>query len=217
VIVCRGMTVHPVDEPSRALREAMTAQEGVKATPAAAFERARQVVRAGEKLDMRTLARDLGVGRSTLYRWTGDRDQLLADVTWAELNGVLEHLRATTPGSGAQLIERVANGFLGFLANNPALRAFFDHEGDGGLRLVMAASGPFRPRMVDAVARMIAEESERGGYEPPDDPRVLSDGIVSLGERFLYHGGDPDLTPDPETATRVIALLVRERAETRSP
>jgi AcrR family transcriptional regulator len=203
------------DEPSRAMRDALAPGEGPRPTPAAAFERAREIIRSGEKLDMRTLARDLGVGRSTLYRWTGDRDQLLADVTWAELYGVLEHLRTTTPGSGAQLIGRVAMGFLRFLASNPALRAFFDHEGEGGLRLVMAASGPFRPRMVDAVAGMIAEEAERGGYEPPDDPRVLADGIVSLGERFLYHGGDPDLTPDPDTATRVIALLVRERAETR--
>ena len=91
-----------------------------RSTPAMAFARAREIVRPAKKVDMQTLARDVGVGRSTLYRWTGDRDQLLADVTWAELDGVLEHLKATTPGSGAPFIERVSSDFLGFLADTPA-------------------------------------------------------------------------------------------------
>jgi AcrR family transcriptional regulator len=205
-----------IDEPSRALREAMSHADP-RATPASAFERARAIVRAGEKLDMRTLARDLGVGRSTLYRWTGDRDKLLADVAWAELDGVLQHLRATTPGAGTDHLVQVASGFLGFLAGNPGLRAFLANEGENGLRLMTAASGPFRPRMVAATVDLITDQSERGLYEPPDDPRVLADGIVTLGERFLYHGGEPDLMPDAETASRVIALLLREPATTRRP
>jgi AcrR family transcriptional regulator len=188
----------------------MAAEVPVRPTPAMAFARAREIVRSGEKVDMQTLARDVGVGRSTLYRWTGDRDQLLADVTWAELDGVLEHLKATTPGTGAAFIERVSADFLGFLADNPGLRAFFEHEGDHGLRLVTAPNGPFRPRMVAAAEHLINEQVDSGVYEPPDDPHVLADGIVSLGERFLYHGGDSDLNPDPETAKRVIALLLRE-------
>ena len=48
-----------------------------KATRALAFDTARHRIRTGHKLDMVALAADLGV---TLYRWTGDRDRLLADV-----------------------------------------------------------------------------------------------------------------------------------------
>ena len=36
---------------------------------------------------------------------------------------------------------------------------------------------------------------------------VLADGIVALGERWLYHGGDPEMNPDPATARQVIKSL----------
>jgi hypothetical protein len=34
--------------------------------------------------------------------------------------------------------------------------------------------------------------------------------MVSLGERFLYHGGYIESNPDADTASRMIALLIRE-------
>ena len=53
--------------------------------------------------------------------------------------------------------------------------------------------------MVAAAENLINEQVDSGAYEPPDDPRVLADGFVSLGERFLYHGGDSD---EPGPANR---------------
>lgn len=47
-----------------------------------AFRAARRVVIAGERLDMGKLAARLGVDRTTLFRWVGNRDQLMAEVTW---------------------------------------------------------------------------------------------------------------------------------------
>src|SRR3954454_15443128 len=41
---------------------------------------ARALVERGERLDMQELAASLGVGRTTLYRWVGDREHLIADV-----------------------------------------------------------------------------------------------------------------------------------------
>ena len=37
---------------------------------------------AGRRLDMQALARGLGVGRATLYRRAGNREQLLDEVIW---------------------------------------------------------------------------------------------------------------------------------------
>jgi hypothetical protein len=42
-----------------------------------------------------------------------------------------------------------------------------------------------RPHLVAALTERIEREAQRG-YRPPADPRVLADGIVALGERFLY-------------------------------
>jgi len=181
-----------------------------RATPAAAFARARATVRAGERLDMAQLATELGIARATLYRWTGDRNRLLGDVLWTEVEAVLTHVRATAPGRGVKRLERAAGMFLDVVAGNPLLASFLTLEGDSGLRLLTAPAGAVRPRIIAAVTGLIDEERDAGRYRPPASPSLLADGIVSLGERFLYHAGDRELNPDPETAKRVIGLLLRE-------
>jgi Tetracyclin repressor-like, C-terminal domain len=100
--------------------------------------------------------------------------------------------------------------FLDVVASNPMLASFLTLEGDAGLRLVTAPAGPLRPRIIASVTRLIEAERDAGHYRPPAPAWLLADGIVSLGERFLYHAGDRELNPDPETAKRVIGLLLRE-------
>lgn len=60
------------------------------------------------------------------------------------------------------------------------------------------------------IAEAIQQAIDAGHYRPPEEPQLLAEGMVALGERFFYHGGDPAANPDPETAYRVIALLIRE-------
>ena len=201
----------PIEVPTRAFADAMAGAAAVerRPTPAAAFERAREIVRAGKRLDMAALAADVGVSRPTLYRWTGDRERLLADVSWAEVELLLRSSDAQIEVTGVKHIERLAGDFLGGLAGNPALRAFQANEGERGLRMMTAPTGGIRPRLVAAVREIIEREITHG-YRPPAEPQLLADGIVALGERWLYHGGDPAMNPDPATARQVIALLLRE-------
>src|SRR3954471_23351438 len=121
------------DHPTLAYAGAMQGEERVKpkATPAGAFERAREYLRAGRRLDMVELAADLGVSRATLYRWTGDRERLLTDAVWAEAHVIAEHVRQTTrPRSGVAHIQKVCVGFIEFFAHNDGVRAFLEHERD---------------------------------------------------------------------------------------
>jgi AcrR family transcriptional regulator len=179
-------------------------------TPGAAFARARAQFLAGERLDMGALAEELGIGRATLYRWTGDRQQLLGDIIWLELEAIIDHLRRTTPGSGVERIVAIAAATVDLLGGTPQLNAFLAQEGEAGLRLVTAPNGPVRPRLVAASAAVAQEEVDAGRYRPPADPLTLADGVIALAERFLHHGADPALRPDPATAHQLIALLLRE-------
>jgi AcrR family transcriptional regulator len=197
---------------SRAYADAMAGAEHVqrRPTPAAAFARARQQFRAGQRLDMAALAAELGIARGTLYRWTGDRDRLLADLCIADLDELIHYLDTTVKATGVARLEQMADAFLTGLAGNGALQRFLEQEGDHGLRLVTDPKGRVRPHLVEVVAGYIEREQHEGRYRAPADPRVLADGIVAMCERFLYHNGAPELNPDPATARVVIGLLLRE-------
>ncbi|MCW2993248.1 MAG: TetR family transcriptional regulator [Conexibacter sp.] len=182
-------------------------------TPGDAFALARAWVRAGRRLDMVALAAELGVSRGTLYRWTGDRDRLLADVVWADLQALLDVSWTQSRGTGgAARLEAAVGRFLDLVAGQTALRALLAHEGESGLRMLTAHRGPIRPRLLAAIVARLDEEVAAGRYRPPAPLEAIADGVVSIGERFLHNGGDPTLNPDPATAKVVVSLLLRERS-----
>jgi AcrR family transcriptional regulator len=200
------------ERPTLAYEQAMAGVEGrATPTPAVAFERAREFLRAGKRIDMVALAADIGVARATLYRWTGDRERLLADAAWAEAHEVANYLlHQSRRKTGLSRIQAVCVDFIARFADNEGVNAFLQHERGAGLELLIRVNGGFRPRLVAWLRDMIQAEIDAGHYRAPADPELLADGIVTIGERFLHHGGDPDVSPDPASAGRMIALLLRE-------
>ncbi|WP_134730789.1 QsdR family transcriptional regulator [Amycolatopsis nivea] len=182
-----------------------------RVTPARAFEVARDHFRRGDRLDMAALATELGIGRATLYRWTGDRERLLADILISEFDAIAARLEERTAGAGIERIERGVASFIELIAAASAIRALLCNEGDAGLRLLTLPSSRVRRRFVQVLTAVIAEEEETGAYRPPAPAESLAEGIVVIGERFLHHGGDPDLNPDPATAIQMIHLLLRSQ------
>ena len=197
-------------EATLAYRQAMGETAAVRPTPGDAFNAARQHFRAGDKLDMVALAEELGISRATLYRWTGDRDRLLADILIAELHSLIRAAITRATGKGADRLESAIGWFLDTLAGLASLRAFLLNEGEGGLRMVTSPAGPVRPRIVETVTEVINREALDGQYRPPAPPELLADGIIALAERYLHNGGDPTLNPDPTTARTIAGLLLRE-------
>lgn len=195
-------------KPSLAFRQA-TGQDAAppKATPKLAFERATELFLSGRRLDMAALAQEIGVSRATLYRWTGDRDHLLAEIVWFQLDTLITAIQSRTGGHGEAWLREAITTYLEVLAGSAAMQGFLANEGDGGLRMVTALGGPVRPKLVARLADVI---DQTAGYTPPVAAGVLADGIVALGERYLHNGGDPALNPDPRTARTIIGLLLRE-------
>jgi AcrR family transcriptional regulator len=171
------------DKPTLAYAQAMRGEERVRprATPAGAFERARDFLRAGRRIDMVELAADIGVSRATLYRWTGDRERLLVDAVWAETKDVAEHIRSGTDGqAGASRILTIAVQYFEFFAANTGVNAFLAHERDAGLLLMTRVNGGFRPRAVAWFREVIQAEIDAGTYKA----RNYSAGLAG-------DGGDP--------------------------
>jgi Tetracyclin repressor-like, C-terminal domain len=66
------------------------------------------------------------------------------------------------------------------VAADPPLHAFIAHERAHGLALTTSPYGGVRPRIVNAVREIIAEQQEARNYTLPAPPAELADGVVSL-------------------------------------
>src|SRR5437773_2861032 len=132
----------------------------------------------GLRVDVQALAAELGVGRTTIYRWFGSREQLLGEVVAQAAEDVLATIRASTRGRGAERLVEIFDRFNRALADAPALRTFLDQERDTALRIITSSAGVVTPRMVERIAEVIDAEVDAGRYEPPVETETLAFAIV---------------------------------------
>jgi AcrR family transcriptional regulator len=188
--------------------EAVTTRRG---RPAAAsredvLARALHAYLHGRRIDVRAIAAELGLGRSTIYRWFGGREELIGEVVVQASEPLFEEARAAARGRGAVALldtfDRINRG----LAAAPALRSFLELERDA-LRILTSSAGPVQPRMVARVQRLIEDELERG-FRPAVDPATLAYAIVRLAEAFLYNDATAAVRGDVERLREIEAALL---------
>ena len=130
----------------------------------------------GERIDVQAVAVELGLGRTTIYRWFGSREGLVAEVVVRAAEPLFAEARANARGRGGPALldtfDRINRG----LAEAPALRRFLENERDA-LRILTSSSGNVHSRMVEKV-RSYIHAARRAG-----DPCVRDrapGGVLSL-------------------------------------
>jgi AcrR family transcriptional regulator len=170
----------------------------------------------GRRVDVHEIATELGLGRTTIYRWFGSRDALIGEVIWRAAQPLLaEARRASRGGGGAALLETF-DRFNRALAEAPALRRFVEQEREAAVRVIVAGAGTVQPRMVSMITELIAAEVSAGRYTPPVETATLGYAIVRLAEAFLFNDAAAGLRGDVDRLRQVQAALLGVR-EPRAP
>lgn len=130
-----------------------------KADSAQALGIARQMFVAGERVDMRDLANRLDVGRSTLYRWVGDREQLISEVLADLSRHTWELARAGAKGRGLNRAIDVLRRFMTYTSDFLPLRDFVQREPELALRILLRENSPVSRVIRDGVSHAVAEHA----------------------------------------------------------
>ena len=162
----------------------------------------------GRRVDLRAIAAELGLGRTTIYRWFGSREQLIGEVLFLAAEPLLREARAAARGSGGRVLLDTFDRFNRSLADAPALRRFVDAERDAALRIITSGGGALQPRIVAAIQAIIDEEVRTGDYDPPVDTSTLAYAIVRLAEAFLFNDAIAGMRGDVERLREVEAALL---------
>ena len=177
--------------------------------PAEIFAAAVDTFVAGQRLDMRSLARRLGVARATLYRRAGNRERLLDELLWWRARRLLAgQLQATALLTGTERLVAVIGGVLRAIARDRPLRAFLRSDPETALRLLTGARSTVHLGMASALEKLIDLERGRGCFDASLDTPTLAYAIVRISEGFLYADPIADRTPDTDRATTLIEGLL---------
>ena len=182
------------------------------ASPAGAHLAARRHYLAGDRIDMRALAGELGVSRATLYRWTGPREQLIGDVLFSLSDEVFERAkRETADRRGPARLLAVFRRHVEEVVRSRPLQIFVRQETPLALRILTSRDGPVNPRTVQRIADFYREEQAAGYFDPPADVDTLAFAVVCLTESFIYNDASAAVEPEVERAAAVVALLLGSR------
>jgi AcrR family transcriptional regulator len=141
----------------------------------------------GQRVDVTVVARRLGVGRATIYRWFGSREALIGEVVAIELERLMAAKQRLVTRHGAVGLIEVLDRTNRTLAKSIALRRLLEQEPTVAMRLLTASDGIVQPRAVAYVEEMIRAEISEGTFSPPAEPGVVAYAIVRLAEAFLYN------------------------------
>jgi AcrR family transcriptional regulator len=162
----------------------------------------------GRRVDVQAIAAELGLGRSTVYRWFGSREGLLGEVLFAAAEPLLREAHGKAKGRGAHLLLDTFDRFNRSLADSPALRRFVEAERATALRIITSGAGRLQPRIVASIQEVIDGEVRAGAYDPPVDTSTLAYAIVRLAEAFLFNDAVAGMRGDVDRLREVEAALL---------
>ena len=161
----------------------------------------------GRRVDVRAIAAELGLGRTTVYRWFGSREGLVGEAVARAAEPLFDQARADAQGAGGSALldtfDRINRG----LEAAPALRSFLELERHG-LRIITSSGGIVHQRAVAKIRCFVEDEMRAGTYRPPVDPATLAYAIVRLAEAFLFNDATAAMRGDVERLREIEAALL---------
>jgi AcrR family transcriptional regulator len=165
---------------------------------------------AGRRLDMRSLARRVGVARATLYRRAGNREQLLDQVLWWRARRLLaDQVRASAHLTGTDRLTAVIGGVLRAIGADRPVRTFLESDPETALRVLTGSHSTVHRGMAAALENLIDLERGRGAFDASLDTPTLAFAIVRVADGFLYTDVIADRDPGIGRAVIAIEALLR--------
>jgi AcrR family transcriptional regulator len=182
----------------------------------AALRLARKMFMAEGRIDSQRLAAALEVDRTTLFRWVGNRDQLLVSVLTSLADPTLRDAAASATGTGPERIALVMRTFSQALIDAPYYRAFLEREPERALRLITTKASPLQQHVVAAVQRLLEREQDRGHLSSSMDLTDLAYIVVRIAESFIYADLITGEEPDPGKVQLAVAAVLYGSPQTQS-
>lgn len=174
-----------------------------KASPEDATDLARARFLEGKRIEMRTLAEDLGIGRTTLYRWVGERDELVEEVFAGLVDDWFKVVSAQTKGTGKKRLIDIFTRFLDIASASTPLSNFASREPALTMRLLLDRKGKVATRSKELISTLVEEH-----LPDREVPENIIDAIEMSTAALVWANIAAEREPDIEGAISLTETLI---------
>lgn len=163
------------------------------------------------RLDLGELARELGIGRATIFRWVGSRDALMGEVIWSFHEPELHRALQDSPNRGAALMADLCRESMESVLRYAPMRQWADRDSEYALKILSSETGVIHGRAV-AFARQVLQREVTDGYIAPAlDLDELARLLVRIETSFLFSDLACGREPSVDSACKAVEILVAAR------
>jgi AcrR family transcriptional regulator len=173
---------------------------------------ARERFLAGERVEMSQLTAELDIGRTTLYRWVGEREQLIGEIFGQLVDEWIALVEPKAKGTGIDRFLDVIRRYLEHAAGSPPLTAFTEREPALALRVLLDRDGQVARHSAEQVRRLLREADPT--VELPDET-VRAIVLVAIGLVWAYIATRQE--PDIDGAVTLTGTLVEAARPREEP
>jgi AcrR family transcriptional regulator len=164
---------------------------------------------AGQRIDMSSMADELGINRVTLYRWIGSRDRLLVEIVWSLAQRALAAADTATDEAGAERVVQITTRFIDTVIADAGMQRWLAVEGEHAMQLLTRHETDFQPRLIRAFEDLLEAETQAGRLDLPVDLHDLAYVIVRLVESYIYLDLITGEDPRAHSAEPILRMLLR--------
>ena len=174
-----------------------------KASPEDALDLARARFLEGRRIEMRSLAEDLGIGRTTLYRWVGERDELIEEVLTGLVDEWFEAVEGQVSGSGRDRLIDTFTRFLEIASASSPVSDFAGREPALTMRLLLDRQGKVAMRSKELISQLFTEH-----LPDREVPGNIIDAIEMSTAALVWANIAAEREPDIEGAISLTETLI---------
>jgi AcrR family transcriptional regulator len=168
----------------------------------------RILLKGGGRIEMQTVAEQLGVNRVTLYRWVGTRDEVVVEVLWDLTERLIGRWWQELVGLPGSRVPAVLAHWVQETVSTPGMREFLHGESQWAMRLLTLRVGGFQPRLLALVGELIAADVAEGRVATPLSLDELAYTVVRVCESYIYLPAITGEPVDPHVLERVLRVLL---------
>ena len=110
---------------------------------------------------------------------------------------------------GEQRFEAFAREYIKAIVSMESLAAFIRNEGPLALRLITGRGGEVQRAVTGRLASLLLAEEAAGTIELRAPVADLAYAMTRMTEGFIYNDRAAEVTPDVDSAVRILMLLIK--------